>query len=121
MSAPISLSAENSPARSGFTITSFASTSEPSTSSAATSGKAAEDGSAGTSTWVGVNSHSPVTRTAWMPCGPSSTATSQPKARSMFSVWSRVRTGSSTVVCPGADSPASSTADFTWAEATGSV
>jgi hypothetical protein len=37
------------------------------------------------------------------------------------SVWSRVATGSMTVVRPGVLRPASSTADFTWAEATGSL
>ena len=37
----------------------------------------------------------------------------------MRSVWSRVTAGSTTVVSPSAYSPASSTADFTWALATG--
>lgn len=36
-----------------------------------------------------------------------------------FSVWSRVMTGSMTVVMPGALRPASSTADLTCAEAIG--
>lgn len=40
---------------------------------------------------------------------------------SMRSVWSRVGTGSITVVAPGVFNPASSTADFTCADATGSV
>ena len=42
-----------------------------------------------------------------------------PKCFSIFSEWSRVGSGSSTVVIPGAFSPASRIADFTWAEATG--
>jgi len=42
-----------------------------------------------------------------------------PKARSMCSVWSRVGRRSITAVSPGAFSPASSTADLTWADATG--
>ena len=36
------------------------------------------------------------------------------------SVWSRVAIGSTTVVRPSDWTPARSTADFTWAEATGS-
>jgi hypothetical protein len=39
----------------------------------------------------------------------------------MFSVWSRVGSGSVTRVVPRAQSPASKQADFTCAEATGSV
>ena len=46
--------------------------------------------------------------------------TSAPNAPSMRSVWSRVGTGSTTVVSPSAKSPAISTADFTCALATGS-
>ena len=51
----------------------------------------------------------------------SSTRTVAPKWRSMFSVWSRVRSGSMIRVVPRAQSPASRQADFTWAEATGRV
>ena len=43
-----------------------------------------------------------------------------PAAASMISVWSRVGTGSVTEVRPSAQRPASRTADFTWALATGS-
>ena len=46
--------------------------------------------------------------------------TRAPAARSIRSVWSRVASGSTTVVSPSASSPASSTHDFTCAEATGS-
>ena len=49
----------------------------------------------------------------------SCTVTSAPNQRSMFSVWSRVGCGSTTVDTPGALRPANSTADLTWAEATG--
>ena len=49
------------------------------------------------------------------------TRTVAPKWRSMFSVWSRVGSGSVTRVVPRAQSPASRQADFTCAEATGSV
>ena len=48
-----------------------------------------------------------------------STVTVAPKWRSMFSVWSRVASGSSTRVMPGAFRPHSSTADFTCADGTG--
>ena len=52
--------------------------------------------------------------------GPSSTlCRATPACTSMFSVVERVRTASATTVCPPADSPASKTADFTWALGTG--
>ena len=44
--------------------------------------------------------------------------TSAPIARSSRSVWSRVGAGSTTVVSPSANRPASSSADLTWALAT---
>ena len=47
------------------------------------------------------------------------TRTSAPKPRSMRSVWSRVASGSITSTPPWARSPASSTADFTWADGSG--
>jgi hypothetical protein len=55
------------------------------------------------------------------PAGDFSTASATPKCRSMSSVWSRVGSGSTTVVMPGELRPASSTADLICAEATGSV
>ena len=42
-----------------------------------------------------------------------------PKCFSISSVWSRLASVSITVVMPGADSPASSTADLICADATG--
>ena len=53
------------------------------------------------------------------PSAAASTVTSAPIAASIRSVWSRDARGSITVVAPGACRPASSTADLTWAEATG--
>ena len=93
-------------------------TSEPGVIRAATSGKAAEDGSPGTLTRVPVSD--------WPPgrmmrrSGPAYvTSTCAPKARSMRSVWSRVASGSITSAPPSAWRPASSTADFTWADGSG--
>ena len=90
-------------------------TSLPGTSAAATRSGAADEKSPGTST-------SPRRRLA-----PGSTVTEPgrrrtlaPAASSMSSVWSRVGTGSTTVVAPCAVRPARSTADFTCALATGS-
>ncbi len=54
------------------------------------------------------------------PSLPSVTTTVAPKWRSMFSVWSRVGSGSITLVSPGALKPASRMADFTCADGTGS-
>ena len=48
-----------------------------------------------------------------------STSTAAPNPFSIFSVWSRVMTGSMTVVTPGVLRAASRTADFTWAEGIG--
>ena len=94
-------------------------TSEPGVISAATNGKAAEDGSAGTTTGAGVNSGWPAARCGGRGCRTASTPTSAPKCLSSFSVWSRVASFSTTVVAPGAARPASSTADLSWAEGTG--
>ena len=49
----------------------------------------------------------------------SSDRMSAPNAASIRSVWSRLRAGSTTLTGPDAQSPAKSTADFTWALATG--
>lgn len=105
--------------RSGLVITSENMTSEPSTISAATIGNAAEDGSAGTTTSAPCNSGSPssVILRPWLPSF--FEEISAPKCLSISSVWSRLASCSITVVTPGADSPASSTADLIWAEATG--
>ena len=105
--------------RSVFIITPSIMMSEPSAISAATIGKAAEEGSPGTTTGEGRSSGWPVRvmRRPASPCG--STITSAPKWRSMRSVWSREASLSITVVRPGALRPASSTADLICAEATG--
>ena len=95
--------------------------SDPGRISAATMGNAAELISPGTVMLRAVNSGSPEMAMAWPPPSASETRTSAPKCRSMFSEWSRVPWGSITVVVPGVLSPASRMADFTCAEATGSV
>ncbi len=119
--APISRSVVISPVRSGFRPTFSTTTREPGTSSAATIGKAAEDGSPGTSTGAATSSGWPSSRIT-RPCsGVSCTETVAPKWRSMFSVWSRVGSRSTTRVVPAAHRPASRQALFTWAEATGST
>ena len=59
MSAPISRSVVKSPERSGLVMTPSTTMSEPGTISAATIGNAAEDGSAGTTTGVGLSSGRP--------------------------------------------------------------
>ena len=76
--------------------------------------------SPGTTTWRASSSGWPVRVTVRAPSAVASTVISAPKWRSISSVWSRLGAGSITWVWPGAPSPASSTADFTWAEATGS-
>ena len=82
-------------------------------------GNAAEEGSAGTTTGAGTSSGWPLS-VMRRPCGPfGTTVTSAPKWRSMRSVWSRVASPSSTTVSPGAESPASSTADLSCADAAG--
>ena len=114
--APISRSVSRNPIRPGLRPTPVTATREPGTMAAAASGNAAEEMSPGTEIALAVSSGSPVSRTA----PPSSCCTHAPKCRSMRSVWSRVGDGSTTTVSPGVFSPASSTADFTCAEATGS-
>ena len=87
---------------------------EPRTSTAAAAGNAAEEGSPGTcsgpsssSSWAETVMRSP------------SRAIRTPAAANIRSVWSRDGIGSTTVVGPDASSPASSTHDFTWPDATG--
>ena len=94
--------------------------SEPGTISAATAAKAADDGSAGTRTARASSSGCPTTVMRRAPEPASLTVTRAPKCRSINSVWSRVASGSMTVVSPGAFNPASRIADLTWAEGTGS-
>ena len=88
--------------------------------SAAAMGKAAEDGSPGTTILRPRISGWPVSDTA-RPSLVCSTFSVAPKPFSISSVWSRVGSGSITVVMPGVLRPASRMADFTCAEATGSV
>jgi hypothetical protein len=106
------------PVRSGFIMTPSRITSEPGVISAATSGNAAEDGSAGTTIGCGVSSGWPVSvmRRPWPRRLDPHLA---PKCASIFSVWSRVASASMTTVSPGAESPASSVADFNCADGTG--
>jgi hypothetical protein len=120
ISAPISTSVRYSPFRVRFWLTPGTVMSDPSTISAAQVGKAAEDGSRGTATVWGRNSGRPV-RVMTLPSAVFSTTSSAPNPTSIRSEWSRVGSFSITTVCPGAFSPASSTADFTCAEATGSA
>ena len=116
-SAPMSSQVWNRPVRSGFSITPSTVTSDPGTTRAAASGKAAEDGSPGTATWVPF-SVCPPGRRMRQPAPSSVTSSSAPKARSIRSVWSRLFSGSTTTVSPSAFSPASRMADLIWAEAT---
>ena len=116
--APISFSVTISPVRVGFISTFSMTMSEPGTIRAATSGKPAEDGSPGTAI-VRRELALAVDADVAHALSSVSTARSAPKPFSIFSVWSRVITGSITVVTPGVFKPASSTADFTWAEAIG--
>ena len=120
MSAPISISVSTSPKRVGFISTFSTVTSEPSTISAATIGKAAELGSPGTTIFCGLRLARPSSRMIRAPSSPVPVSIAAPKAASIRSVWSRVGTGSMMVVVPGTLRPASSTADLTCAEATGS-
>ena len=113
--APIIWSAVIRPVRVGFISTLRIVTSDPGTIEAATIQKPADDGSPGTSISRARSSASPRIDTT-----SPSTVSSAPKPRSIRSLWSRVGTLSMTRVMPGVLRPASSTADFTWAEATGS-
>ena len=88
MSAPISISVVSRPERSGLVITPSTTMSEPGVMSAATIGKAAEEGSAGTMTGLGLSSGRPC-RVMRRPSPSISTRTSAPKWASIFSVWSR--------------------------------
>ena len=88
--------------------------------SAAQTGKAADDGSRGTTISCGRSSGCPFSRIT-RPSGSVSTTISAPKPASIRSEWSRVASRSITTVSPGAFSPASSTADFTCADGTGTA
>ena len=89
---------------------------EPRTSTAAAMWNAAEDGSPGT--WIAPSSSS----SCWVSeIRSPSREIRQPARASRRSVWSRLGSGSITVVVPDASRPAISTHDFTCALATGSV
>ena len=88
---------------------------ERGTSTAAAARKAAEDGSPGTCSAPSSSSSCAAT-VIRSPTREIRT----PAAASIRSVWSRLGLGSTTVVGPDASSPASSTHDFTCADATGS-
>ncbi len=119
-SAPISFKVSNSPARSGLSSTPSTVTSDPGVISAATRGKAADEGSPGTRMEAARRRWAPAMRMR-RPSGTSSTSTAAPKARSIRSVWSRVASGSTTSTPSWAFRPASSTADFTCADGTGTT
>ena len=116
---PIARSTVISPARVGLRPTFSIISSLPGTSSAATMKNAAEEGSPGTAIVCGRSSASPRRRMVRVPSLAVSTVSSAPNPLSIRSEWSRVGTGSITEVIPGVFSPASSTALFTCAEATG--
>ena len=103
------------PARRGLRPMSCTVRLDPGSSAAATRNGAAEEMSPGTSTSSSRRCSVPSTEIE-RPFR----RTGTPAASSISSVWSRVGAGSSTVVLPRAPSPASSTADFTCALATGS-
>ena len=89
---------------------------ESGTSRAATRKNAAEDRSPGMRTSPPRSFAGPCTEMTRF-----FTETSAPNWRNASSVWSRVRTGSRTVVVPSANRPANRTHVLTWALATGSV
>ena len=119
MSPPIWRNTSINPARVGLRPTFSISSSLPGTISAATMKNAAELGSPGTSITCGFSSASPTIRIVRVPCESTSTVRSAPNPRSIRSEWSRVGTGSITVVMPGVLRPASRTALLTCALATG--
>jgi len=100
-------------------MTSDSTISEPSTIRAATIGNAADDGSAGTTTSAPCSSGCPVSAILRPWLAARSETICAPKCFNISSVWSRLASDSITVVVPGAASPASSTADLIWADATG--
>jgi hypothetical protein len=86
MTAPISRNVVNSPVRNGLVMTFSSTSSEPGTISAAIIGNAADDGSAGTTTFAGSSSGWPWS-TMRRPCSPCGLVTIlAPKCLSMRSV-----------------------------------
>ena len=97
---PISCSVSSRPVRVGFISTFSIRMSEPGTISPATSGKPADDGSPGTAIVWPLSLPWPSMRMCLTPSRSVSTSILAPKPFSIFSVWSRVMTGSITVVTP---------------------
>ena len=117
---PISCSVSSSPVRVGFISTFSMVMSEPGTMSAGDQREAGRGGVARhRDRLAGEFALAFDADMAHAALGRSRLDRLAPKPFSIFSVWSRVITGSMTVVMPGVFSPASSTADFTCAEAIG--
>ena len=113
---PMRSTIRTKPVRVQFALMSVITIREPLTRTAAAMWKAAEDGSPGT--WIAPSSSS----SCWVSSIRSpSRVIRQPERASRRSVWSRLGSGSITVVVPEASRPAISTHDLTCAEATGSV
>ena len=114
--APIRSAIRTKPVRVQFALMSVITIREPLTRIAAAMWNAADDGSPGT--WMSPSSSS----SCWVSSIRSPSRVMRTPARaSSRSVWSRLGSGSITVVVPSASSPAISTHDLTCAEATGSV
>ncbi len=111
---PIFSSIFKTPVRVGFTPTSLIISSESSVIMAPTMRKAAEDRSPGTVISVPINSPVFFIDTVLF-----STAIPAPKSSSILSVWSRLFSGSVTLVSPSAYRPARRSDDFNCALATG--
>ncbi len=113
--APMRSAIRTKPVRVQLALMSSITIREPLTRIAAAMWNAAEDGSPGT--WMSPSSSS----SCWVSTIRSPSRLIWAPARaSRRSVWSRLGSGSITVVVPEASSPAISTHDLTWALATGS-
>ena len=113
--APIRSAIRTNPVRVQFALMSVMTMREPLTRIAAAMWNAADDGSPGT--WMSPSSSS----SCWVSSIRSPSRVIRTPARaSRRSVWSRLGSGSITVVVPDASRPAISTHDLTCAEATGS-
>ena len=114
--APICTRKSSTAARVGFSPTPPINNSAPGSTRAAPRKNIAEEISPGTDVCRPVRRGRPIRRTA-LPL----LAMEAPNSASAISVWSRVRTGSTSAVSPAANIPASRMADFTWALGLGSV
>ena len=113
-SAPMRSSVRVKPMRAVFRLTSSITMSLPRTSAAAQAMNAADEGSPGTATSLALSRHGPVTLAVQL-----AAVVGTPNSGSMSSVWLREGEGSTSVVVPCANTPARSTAVFSWAEAMG--